>query len=154
MTKCLARMTQRKICMGSDIRNTSRTTEMATIAIVLQQHAIYFLLLYIESSKMNQPHLHIKKLRSLFKNCNSGYPDLHHDTLFSNHGYWTPSFDYFPLSYYAFIVKTLIRALCWPITYSQEIKENDKREFLNTKGPLTLEVGLGYYNSSICGEHF
>jgi hypothetical protein len=132
MTKCLARMTQRKICMGSDIRNTSRTTEMATIAIVLQQHAIYFLLLYIESSKMNQPHLHIKKLRSLFKNCNSGYPDLHHDTLFS----------------------TLIRALCWPITYSLEIKENDKREFLNTKGPLTLEVDLGYYNSSICGEHF
>jgi hypothetical protein len=38
----------------------------------------------------------------------------------------------------AFVTGTLIRAMCWPVTYGQEKKECDKRTFLETKGAPTL----------------
>jgi hypothetical protein len=79
-----------------------------------------------------------KILESLFRSTLSGYPDFCHVTLFSDRGYWTPSLVYFLLSCGAFVVGTFIRALCWPLTYSQERKMNDKRLFLDTKGPPTL----------------
>lgn len=77
-------------------------------------------------------------LRSLFRNCVSGYPDFRQVTLFSDRGYWTPSLVYFLLACGAIVHGTLIRALCWPMTYCQEKKGNDKRTFLDTKGPPSL----------------
>jgi hypothetical protein len=77
-------------------------------------------------------------LRQIFKNSGSGYPDLRNVTLFSDRGYWTPTLVYWLLSCGAFIVRTLIRAYCWPMTYRQEKKDEDKRTFLVTKGPPTL----------------
>jgi len=68
----------------------------------------------------------------------SGYLDLRHVTLFSDRGYWTPTLVYWLLSCGAFVVGTLIRALCWPITFCQEKKENDLRTFLNPKGAPSL----------------
>jgi hypothetical protein len=79
-----------------------------------------------------------KMLEGLFRNTAGGYPDFRHVTLFCDRGYWTPSLVYFLLSCGAFVVGTLMRNLCWPLTFSQERKENDKRTFLDPKGPPTL----------------
>jgi hypothetical protein len=79
-----------------------------------------------------------KILTSLFRHSVSGYLDLRHVTLFSDRGYWTPTLVFWLLSCGAFVVGTLIRALCWPITYNQEKKGNDLRTFLNPKGPPSL----------------
>jgi hypothetical protein len=81
----------------------------------------------------------IKKiLECLFRNTVGGYPDFRHITLFSDRGYWTPSLVYFLLSCGAFVVGTIIRNLCWPLTNCPEKKDNDKRTFLDPKGPQTL----------------
>jgi hypothetical protein len=74
----------------------------------------------------------------LFRNTVGGYPDFRHFTLFSDRGYWTPSLVHFLLSCGAFVVGTIIRNLCWPLTCCQEKKDNDKRTFLDPKGPPTL----------------
>jgi hypothetical protein len=49
-----------------------------------------------------------------------------------------PTLVYWLLSCGAFVVETLIRALCWPITFCQEKKENVLRMFLNPKGAPSL----------------
>lgn len=51
-------------------------------------------------------------LTSLLRHSISGYLDLRHVTLFSDRGYWTPTLVYWLLSCGAFVVGTLIRALC------------------------------------------
>lgn len=72
-------------------------------------------------------------LRKIFKNIGSGYPDLRNATLFSDRGSWMPTLVNSLLSCGAFIVGTLIRAYCWPMTYRQEKKDEDKRTFFETQ---------------------
>jgi hypothetical protein len=59
-------------------------------------------------------------------------------TVFSDRGYWTPNLVYWLVACGAFVVGTLIHAMCWPITYCQEKKDSDKRTFLEPKGAPTL----------------
>jgi hypothetical protein len=73
-------------------------------------------------------------LLSLFRHSISGCLDLRQVTLFSNHGYWTPTLVYWLLSSGAFVVGTFIHVLCWPIPICQKKKENDLKTFLNPKG--------------------
>ena len=72
--------------------------------------------------------------------CQDGSTDLRNVTIHSDHGYMLPNlvFEYL-LSCGAEVLGTVKRmAQCWPFTNKQNLKENDKRTVIDTKGAPTL----------------
>ena len=77
-------------------------------------------------------------LGSLFDR--DGRTDLNNVFVFSDRGYMLPNvvFDYL-LSRGANVIGTVKRmAQCWPFTFEQKLKENDKRTLIDVKGAPTL----------------
>ena len=70
-----------------------------------------------------------------------GFPDMHNVRMHSDRGYLSAKlvFEYLMQSN-AEIVGTVKRAGCWPFTFQQKVKSNDKRTMLYVKGSPALFV--------------
>ena len=68
-----------------------------------------------------------------------GNADLQNVEVASDRGYMTPSLVFlYLLACGAHIIGTVKRALCWPFTYDQNVKPNDKQTVVKSKGAPTL----------------
>jgi hypothetical protein len=72
--------------------------------------------------------------------CMSSFPDLRNVHIHSDRGYMYPDMVFeFLLKQGAEVLGTCKRmAQCWPFTYNQKMKENDKRTWIDVKGAPTL----------------
>jgi hypothetical protein len=72
--------------------------------------------------------------------CMSSFPDLRNVHIHSDRGYMYPDMVFeFLLKQGAEVLGTCKRmAQCWPFTYNQKMKENDKRTWIDIKGAPTL----------------